>query len=308
MDNNTNIIAQYTQLLNSTREAALKITRTLDSLQWTEIFKPIAATEAILEKQVADIRKLSNFAEQALDRLSWKNIGILFQPTLLAQDQLRNSLLRISESYKQLCQNLEINFTVIPNLSPIVVQQPPTDFYLATHLSDVITEIQLQLTKDEETVLEINHKRTNSFLCDALSQLDLKLLTAYQGAIDSLDSKNPDKQRHLAVSLRELFTHVLHILSPDGEFAKWNRDPANLQNGKPTRRGRLFYIYRKINFSPFSEFIRRDVDAALTFLKLFQKGTHKAQGSFDDQQCRALLIRMESLLYFIIKANIDSTK
>ncbi len=321
MDNRKNVVAQYSQLLDSTRQAILNIAEVFDKLQssnellaarigqweqqWAEIFKPLTATGVILQEWAVEIRKLSSLAQQALDRLSWKNIGILFQPTLLAQEQLRNSLREIAEFYRRFCHTLEIDVTVITNLSPIVVQQPPTDFYLATHLSDVTTEVRPQLTEDEETVLEINHKRANSFLCDTLSQSYPKLVTAYQGAIESLNSRNSDKQRHLAISLRELFTHILHMLSPDGEFIKWNTDPANLHNGRPTRRGRLLYIYRKINSPPFLEYVEKDVAAALAFLNLFQAGTHKAQGPFDDQQCRALLIRMESLLHFIVKATID---
>ncbi|GAH83097.1 unnamed protein product, partial [marine sediment metagenome] len=60
-----------------------------------------------------------------------------------------------------------------------------------------------------------------------------------------------------------------------------------------------------INFPPFNQFIKRDVEAALTFLNLFQRGTHKIKGPFSKQQSRAILNRMESMLYFIIKTNLN---
>ena len=209
----------------------------------------------------------------------------------------------MSQPYKRFCKVLRIDSTIIPKSLPIMIQQPPTDFYLATHLSNTITEQQTQLTKEEKEILEREHKRTNPLLCEALSQLNPELLVAYQGAVDSLNSKNPDKQRHLEVSLRELFTHVLHTLSPNKEFNKWNTNPDNLHNDNPTREGRLRYIYRNIDFSPFNEFVERDIETAITFLKLFQKGTHETRGPFDEQQSQALLSRMESLLYFILRTS-----
>ena len=211
----------------------------------------------------------------------------------------------MSNSYDHLWKALEINPISVVDFSPIMIQQPSTDFYFATRLSYLITEQRPSARKDEETFLETNHQRTNSFLCELLPQLDPALLILYQGAITSLDSNNPDKQRHVAVSLRELFTHILHILSPDDKFNKWNTDPDNLKNGRPTRKGRLLYIYRDINFPPFNQFIKRDVEAALTFLNLFQRGTHKIKGPFSKQQSRAILNRMESMLYFIIKTNLN---
>lgn len=321
MENVRSVVTQYNELIKSTRQASLYATKALDGLrfpsqllatrirQWqrdqADIFKHIASVPLVVQKQAAEITKFSNFTKQALDRLSWSNVGAVFQATPFVQDQLRNSFVRMNESYKRFWKALQIDPILIPDFSPIMIQQPPADFYLASHLSNVITEQQPQPNKEEETILETNHKRANSLLCERLSQLDPKLLTAYQGAVHSLNSKNPDKQRHLAVSLRELFTQVLHMLSPDNEFHKWNTDPDNLEDGNPTRKGRLLYIYRNINFSPFTKFIERDIDAALTFVKLFQKGTHKAEGPFDQQQCRTLLIRMESLLYFIIRTNLD---
>jgi len=314
-----NINAQYKQLIEFNRLANLYITKTLDKLrlpdtvmamrlrEWgnerAKIFKRANLPESIFQTQIAEITKLSNFAQQIINRLPWNNIGALLPITPLIQDRLRSSLFRMSESYNQFWKALEINPRIIPDFSPIMIQQPPTDFYLATHLSNVITDEHVQLSKEETEILEKEHERASTFLCGALSQLNPELVVIYQGAVDSLNSENPDRQRHFSVSLRELFTHVLHKLSPDHEFTKWNTEPANLHNGKPTRRGRLLYIYRKINFSPFRKFIQKDVDAALTFVKLFEEGTHKAQGPFENQQCQALLTRMESLLYSIVKIN-----
>jgi len=281
-------------------------------LQWTNGIKPLlSATEHMadvgrtFENQFTEITKLSNLSQQVFERLQWKDFGSLFETKMSVQNQLKIPFIKMSNSYDHLWKALEINPILVIDFSPIMIQQPSTDFYLATQLSYLITEQRPSARKDKETFLETNHQRTNSFLCELLPQLDPELLILYQGAITSLDSNNPDKQRHVAVSLRELFTHILHMLSPDDKFNKWNTDPDNLKNGRPTRKGRLLYIYRDINFPPFNQFIKRDVEAALTFLNLFQRGTHKIKGPFSEQQSRAILNRVESLLYFIIKTTLN---
>lgn len=304
MNRTTNIIEQYNILTESSRQISLYLTQFLDDLRFPSEFLAMQIQQwQISQKQITEIAKLSNITKQIINGLSWNNMGVLLSVTPLVQDQLRKSFLRMSQSYKRFCKVLRIDSTIIPKFSRIMIQQPPTDFYLATHLSNTITEQQTQLTKEEKEILEREHKRTNPLLCEALSQLNPELLVAYQGAVDSLNSKNPDKQRHLAVSLRELFTHVLHTLSPNKEFNKWNTNPDNLHNDNPTREGRLRYIYRNIDFSPFNEFVERDIETAITFLKLFQKGTHETRGPFDEQQSQALLSRMESLLYFILRTS-----
>jgi len=324
MNEKNNIFTQYDQLSKSIIQANSNITKIFDSLrfptelltkriqeqqlQWANGIKPLlSATEHMadigrsFENQFTEITKLSTLSQQVFERLQWKDFGSLLETKLSVQDQLKSPFIKMSNSYEHLWRALEINPISVVNFSPIMVEQPSTDFYFATRLSYLVTEQQPSVNKDEETFLETNHQITNSFLCKLLPQLDPEFLILYQGAIASLNSNNPDKQRHVAVSLRELFTYILHALSPDDKFKEWNKDPDNLKDDRPTRKGRLLYIYRTINYPPFNQFIKKDVEAALTFLDLLQKGTHKIKGPFGEQQSRAILNRMESLLYFIIK-------
>ena len=324
MNEKNNIFTQYDQLSKSITQANSNITKIFDSLrfptqllakriqeqqlQWANEINPLlSATEHMadigqaFENQFTEITKLSTLSQQVFERLQWKDFGSLLETKISVQDQLKTPFIKMSNSYEHLWKALEINPISVADFSPIMIQQPSTDFYFATRLSYLITEQQPSVSKNEETFLETNHQRTTSFLCELLPQLNPEFLILYQGAIASLDSNNPDKQRHVVVSLRELFTHILHILSPDDKFKEWNNDPDNLKDDRPTRKGRLLYIYRNINYPPFNQFIKRDVEAALSFLDLLQKGTHKIKGPFGEQQSQAILNRMESLLYFIIK-------
>jgi len=327
MNENNNIFTQYNQLSKSLTQASSNITKIYDSLrfpndilakriqeqqlQWDNTIRPLlSATEhmadigRVFEKQFSEITNLSTLSQQVFERLQWNNLGSLLKINMPFQDQLKTSFNEMNKSYDYLWMILEVNPVSVIDFSPIMIQQPPTDFYFATRLSYLITEQQPIVSKNEETFLETNHQKTNSFLCELLPQLDPALLILYQGAISSLGSNNPDKQRHVVISLRELFTHILHRFSPDDKFNKWNSDPDNLVKGKPTRKGRLLYIYRNINYPPFNQFIKSDIESALKFLDLFQRGIHKIKDSFSEQQSRAILNRMESIIYFIIKISL----
>ena len=157
------------------------------------------------------------------------------------------------------------------------------------------------LPDDEEFLTEI--EPSVQHMVDVIASIDVQLLPMYQGAIDAITSNNVDHVRHATTSLRELFTQILHKLAPDEAFFKWNQDELNLYNGRPTRKGRLLYICRNINCDPFKAFVDQDILAALAFLDLVQKGTHAKKKPFNERQLKALLIRMESLLDFIIRTS-----
>ena len=112
---------------------------------------------------------------------------------------------------------------------------------------------------------------------------------------------NPDRIRHFCTSLRELYTHVLHHLSPNEEIRKWSQDPSHYVNKKPTRKARLLYICRGINHDSFTDFVKSDIDSVLSFVNILQGGTHSIQSRLTDKQLDAMLIRMESTLTYLIK-------
>ena len=123
----------------------------------------------------------------------------------------------------------------------------------------------------------------------------------WQGAIQAYYSENVDKIRHFATSIRELFTHVMHILAPDNEVLAWTNEPSFLHEGKPTRKGRLFYICRNVNNEAFVEFIKRDIEATVAFINIFQGGTHKIKPKFSDGQLIAFKSKAESTLKFLLE-------
>lgn len=128
------------------------------------------------------------------------------------------------------------------------------------------------------------------------------------GAKEALIGNNPDKIRHALVSLREAFTHVLHRVTPDNLILPWilNQKNANgyLHDNKPTRKARLLYICRNISHEPLTKFFEKDIEAALELINLFQR-VHEATSSLSISQLKAIIVKTESALLFVIKVHCE---
>ena len=106
------------------------------------------------------------------------------------------------------------------------------------------------------------------------------------------------------VSLRELVTHTIHKLAPDKKAVKYLKTLGDveeyLDEGRPTRRGRILYICREIEMGNFSKFVNADAKSTLAFIDLLQEGTHSLEMPYSAPQLTALLSRAEGLLSFLI--------
>ncbi|WP_426451796.1 hypothetical protein ACP26L_06735 [Paenibacillus sp. S-38] len=116
------------------------------------------------------------------------------------------------------------------------------------------------------------------------------------GACDALGSSNPDKVRHVTVSLRELLTHIIHTLAPDEEVRKWTEDPTFYSNDKPTRPARFKYIYRHIAHGPMAKFLENDIKQATDWFQFLNKHTHGISHTLSDAELYYLLTRTHAML------------
>jgi hypothetical protein len=134
-----------------------------------------------------------------------------------------------------------------------------------------------------------------------LAKIDPNFSQLLRGAKYAMNANHPDRIRHFAASLRELITHVLHKIAPDEAVKSWSNEPQHLHDGKPTRRARILFICREIQTPKMSKFLEEDVKSTLSFIDLFQEGTHAVQPSFNDKQIKAMLLRAEGLLRYLIE-------
>src|SRR3972149_6300750 len=205
--------------------------------------------------------------------------------------------------YPSLNKSLKKNLHKIVDstLTPVVTQLSPVEVFREADLLKKITILKdEQETSDSDEVSIVPKEHS---LEDWLHKLEPGLVNLLRGAREALISSNADRARHVATSIRELFTHVLHRLAPDENIRAWTTDALYYNNGRPTRRARLLYINKEINLELFSEFVDADVNAVLTLIDALQLGTHDIRSQLTDRQLRALVDRMESLLLFLFRLN-----
>ncbi len=135
-----------------------------------------------------------------------------------------------------------------------------------------------------------------------LYAFDPALARPYIGAHDALRSRNPDRARHILSSLREFWNHLLRRLAPDENVLAWvpTDDEELLHEGRPTRRARVLYVCRSLNHDPLTDFIVHDTRALVKMVEFFNR-VHELEPELTDKQLRALLLRTDSWLTYILQ-------
>lgn len=224
-------------------------------------------------------------------------IGAPLEISIEESSALQNRFLGLTDSYSNLYKPMSNKELFINTLPDTIALHTPFEYYRDTELISIISN-EPDTIEIEDDYVEIE---LNAELSGYLSDMDPDMPKMLEGAKESLKLNNPDKIRHFSTSLRELFTHVIHHLSPNDKIKKWSEDPSYYFNKKPTRKARLLYICRGINHDSFTDFIESDIDSVLSFINLFQGGTHGIKSKLTDNQLNAMLLRMESTLTYLIK-------
>ena len=267
---------------------------------YKSLFGEAEARRLALMGHYSDVAELSLIAQEHLRQLDWDTIG-LATGTRQIVSKTASSFSKLLEDYYHLFQSFEEAEYKIASFPPFDSILPPVEIitgsdFLATisrrersPSPQQIEESQTQIAQDIEVSLE-----------DLLDRLNPELIPLWQGAKTALKSHNPDRSRHIVVSLRELVTHVLHQTAPDDRIRSWTADPSFFDKGRPTRPARLHYICRDLNHKPFEQFVARDVSAHLELIQILQRGTHDLSIGLTDEQLSTLVLKTESLIRFIL--------
>jgi hypothetical protein len=206
--------------------------------------------------------------------------------------ELLSNLNRFYESQKSVQHTLQLPTFVLPQTSREV-------FLHAYCLRSIISN-EDHLAVEEEKLIEVILEE-NKECVHLLQQVHPGLIVPYRGAYEAFQKTNTDRIRHILSSLRELWNHLLRTLAPNKEVLLWisNESEEYLSNGKPTKRARLMYICRNINNEPLSDFVDSDVKASLKFIDTLNR-VHQIDCPFTEEQLRALLIRSDSIIIFLI--------
>ena len=135
-----------------------------------------------------------------------------------------------------------------------------------------------------------------------LQAVDPALARPYIGAHDALRGRNADRARHILSSLREFWNHLLRRLAPDEHVLSWvsTDDKDLLHEGRPTRRARVLFVCRSLNHGPLTDFVVQDTRALVKLVEFFNR-VHELDPELTDEQLRALLLRTDSWLTYILQ-------
>jgi len=207
-------------------------------------------------------------------------------------------LASFTRSYNSLIHAVATTASLAPRL-PLITSSTPVEYYRQVELLKSVT-----MPEEQASEVDVVDAKLAASLPRAdvlLMAFDPSLPPLLAGAYESLCGDNPDRVRHVAVSLRELFNHVLHRLAPDEQVQEWARDRGLVDGGRPTRRARLLYICRSMECDALSKFLEQDAQSTLALMNALNSGTHAVTSRLTCGQLRALVLRMESLLVFLLQ-------
>ena len=261
-----------------------------------------------LQAYLGKVSSISILAEKSFAGIDLSNLGI----KLGLDDQLRavlqSNVGSLSQSYADLFKSLDLPHANMLAFHPTITSFPPIEYYNDATVTEALTSDSLDFSEEREAAeLDISAENLDA-LPQLLQTVQPDLVQMLDGARTALSSRNPDRVRHFAISLRELHTHVIKQLAPDAEVKAWTQEASHYdEKGRPTRTARLLYIARHVNHGPFSDFVDTDIRSTLSLLKLFQKGSHEISSDFTEAQLHAIHIRAECSLRFLLEVGLRAS-
>lgn len=284
---------------------------------WLERMKPLQhefshlpQLQASAKLALCDTSLRLAATERLMVGIDFEAIRSRFQIEMPVIAGLGSSIAHVAASYEGLAESLR-EISDITRLPAFVLPGATREIYTTSFALETLrpwderdedkaeTEIQLVAEAELET----------SGCIALLQQVDPGLARPYIGARDALHGNNADRARHILSSLRELWNHLLRRLAPDDLVATWIPGLSNqkdlLHEGKPTRRARVLYVCRDLNNDPLTDFLMHDTRALVKMIELFNR-VHELETALTDEQLRAILLRTDSWLMYILQISVGN--
>lgn len=296
-------------LLNDTqRNTAATAHLSSISREWDERVRllrdvvPNATVELALNSHLSRITEISSLAQASLASLPPERIGEAIRLPDSYRSLLSDKLLDLSHSYRDLIESFETSRASLLSLPPSLTELPSVSYYTSARLTRAISIPEVEAEEGEEEVHEEIVAETEGALEARLADLDPKFVSMLNGARQALDSDNPDRARHFAISMSELYTQVLLRLAPDDEVRDWSGPSTKRdEEGRPTFEARLRYVGRGAGHQPLTEYVVKTFALDVEFLNGFQRGIREVGVDYQPEQLSDLSARMESTLRLIIE-------
>lgn len=271
----------------------------------------LASAQALINSESPVIRAITEatqstiFAQGSLARIpDISSIGIMMNEgsALRAYGDIIGQL---THSYADYVGEFVKSSVVFDIPRPQIIGIAGLEYFSSSDVAEIISvqPIEDEFTERKRAKRRELYEENENPVRSLLSERENGFVKMLDGASQALESDNPDRLRHFSISMRELFTHILHILSPDQDVRTWDSSNELYHDGKPTRRARLLYICRHVNQPPLESFFKKDIEATLELINFFQSGTHGVEISFSLDQALALRLKMEGAIRFMLEVS-----
>jgi hypothetical protein len=305
---------QHWQELIKQASATSRIAESLSAVHqsWLDTIKPIqhdfshiSQLQASAKLALCDTSLRLSATERLMAGIDFEAIRSRFQIEMPVISGLESSIAHVAASYGNLAESLR-EISDITRLPAFVLPGATREIYTTSFALETLRPWDERDEDEAETEIQfVAEAELETSGCIALlQQVDPGLARPYIGARDALYGNNADRARHILSSLRELWNHLLRRLAPDDLVAAWIPGVSNqkdlLHDGKPTRRARVLYVCRELNNEPLTDFLMHDTRALVKLIELFNR-VHELETALTDEQLRAILIRTDSWLMYILQ-------
>ena len=279
---------------------------------WLDTIKPIqhdfshlSQLQASAKLALCDTSLRLAATERLMAGIDFDAIRSRFQIEMPVITGLESSIAHLAASYGGLAESLR-EISDITRLPAFVLPGATREIYTTSFALETLRPWDDRDEDEAETEIQLvaEAELETSGCIALLQQVDPGLARPYIGARDALYGNNADRARHILSSLRELWNHLLRRLAPDDLVAAWIPGVSNqkdlLHDGKPTRRARVLYVCRELNNEPLIDFLMHDTRALVKLIELFNR-VHELETELTDEQLRAILLRTDSWLMYILQ-------
>lgn len=239
-----------------------------------------------------------------MSRVQWEDLGGLVGLPAAERAAVESAQLSMAESYSAVLGALDGGEHWLEGGHAVLRQLSPVEFYSACDLLEEISTPQVDRTLGERR--RDRRDEIHSVVCDdldtMLDEIDPEFARIRRGAQKALESGNPDRARHVAISARELVLGVIHGLAPDDRVLRWPDDRLQLdRHNHPTRESKMLFIGRSLEHASYLRFFQEDVKAGIRLIDVLHETVHRPSCELTQGMLKALWLRVDALLRLLLE-------
>lgn len=215
--------------------------------------------------------------------------------------RLRQQSSSRNASFRASVNQLQTVYSRLEQTAEGRVLSPSENYFLdlaereAANSAEVANALESQDSTGDSSSLQ------QTIIADEIAVISEDLDARWQGALFSLNPKNPDAARHFCSSSREIFTEILEARAPDASVFTVFPDAQRTEKGNATRRAKMHFLLHKkgVDLAELAEFASEDIGNVLELFDVLNTGTHGPAGRYDMGSLLSIKRRVEDGLLFL---------